>query len=135
MANIELPKDAEGREIPLDTVCMYDKDGSRKEVDWYAFYPGEGMWKVVFTDSLVRFPPHNLSLTPPDSWEKLFEDLDKCIKGSSLCMYYSPSGSCSCCTIFGDHSEGCDARALGTIKDRIRKLRGEDQCTVDEKDE
>lgn len=27
MANIELPKDAEGREIPLDTVALYDDDG------------------------------------------------------------------------------------------------------------
>lgn len=28
MANIELPKDAEGREIPLDTVALYDDDGN-----------------------------------------------------------------------------------------------------------
>lgn len=27
MANIELPKDAEGREIPLDTQVLYDSDG------------------------------------------------------------------------------------------------------------
>ena len=26
--NIELPKDAVGREIPLDTTVLYDKDGS-----------------------------------------------------------------------------------------------------------
>lgn len=35
---VELPKDAEGREIPLDTVVLYDKDGKRREVDWYTFY-------------------------------------------------------------------------------------------------
>ena len=27
MANIELPKDAEGREIPLDTKILYNEDG------------------------------------------------------------------------------------------------------------
>lgn len=27
MANIELPKDAEGREIPLDTEILYNEDG------------------------------------------------------------------------------------------------------------
>lgn len=66
------------------------------------------------------------SLTPPDSWEKLEEDLDRCIKGSSLCVYYSASGSCYDCTISDDNSEVCDSRALRDIKDRIRKLRGED---------
>lgn len=30
--NIELPKDAEGREIPLDTKVLYDKDGHPKDV-------------------------------------------------------------------------------------------------------
>lgn len=68
------------------------------------------------------------SLTPPDSWERLEEDLDRCIKGRSLCMYYSTSGSCYDCTIFDDNSEVCDSRALRDIKDRIRKLRGEDDA-------
>ena len=32
MANIELPKDAEGREIPLDIYALYDKSGNMVEV-------------------------------------------------------------------------------------------------------
>lgn len=122
---INLPKDAEGRKIPLNTTALYDKDGSRREVDLFMFYPDKDKWDVVFKDSYAHFSPRNLSLTPPDSWEKLLEDLDRCIKGSSLCAYYSTSGSCYDCTIFDDNSEVCDSRALRDIKDRIRKLRGE----------
>lgn len=33
MTNIELPKDAEGREIPLDTEVLYNEDGKRFEVN------------------------------------------------------------------------------------------------------
>lgn len=123
---ITLLKDAEGREIPLNTTALYDKNGSRREVDWFKFYPDKDRWDIVFKDSYSHFSPHSLSLTPPDSWEKLQEDLDRCIKGSSLCMYYSISGSCYDCTIFDDNSEVCDSRALRDIKQRIRKLRGED---------
>lgn len=128
MANIELPKDAEGREIPLDTVCMYDCNGDSISVTRWCFttrlepmFSEKNIWIAIDKEQLVK-DPALLHLTPPDSWEKLFEDLDKCIKGSSLCMYYSPSGKCSVCTISGDESEGCGARALRTIKDRIRKL-------------
>ena len=128
--NIELPKDAEGREIPLDTVCMYDCNGDSISITHWSFatslepmFSEKNIWIAIDKEGLVK-DPALLHLTPPDSWEKLEEDLDRCIKGSSLCMYYSPSGKCSCCTIFGDHSEGCGARALRNIKDRIRKLRG-----------
>lgn len=124
---IMLPRDAEGREIPLDTEVLYDKDNKGHRVLNYIFSTTTGKWIADFETEIASelHATECFSLTPPDSWEKLFEDLDKCIKGSSLCMYYSPSGNCSCCTIFGDHSEGCDARALRTIKDRIRKLRGD----------
>lgn len=122
---ITLPRDAEGREIPLDTKVMYFKDGSEHKVAKWAFYPYEGIgWVADLKDGATTrsHDPGFLYLAPPDSWEKLLEDLDRCINGNSLCMYYSPSGNCSGCTIFGDKSEGCAAKALGTIKDRIRKL-------------
>lgn len=32
MANIELPKDAEGREISLDTKTLYDDNGALRKV-------------------------------------------------------------------------------------------------------
>lgn len=39
MTSVELPKDAEGREIPLDTVVPYGKDGKEIEVSRYQHCP------------------------------------------------------------------------------------------------
>ena len=135
MANIELPKDAEGREIPLDTEVLYEKEGDELRVKRVEFDVFDGSWcfavkkDPIALASLYRRPQdiYLVKPAPPDSWEKLLEDLDRCIKGSSLCAYYSTSGSCYDCTIFDDNSEVCDSRALRDIKDRIRKLRGEDK--------
>lgn len=126
MANIELPKDAEGREIQLDTEVLYDKEGKRREVDWYTFYPDKDRWEVIFEDSCVRFSPHNLSLTPPDSWEKLLADLKR---GSSRvhhpeCAYFArDENDCDQCEAVC--SFACKKIAFGDIESRIRKLRGE----------
>lgn len=130
MANIELPKDAEGREIPLDTKILYNEDGKCFEVNRFTYsvvqtIPGL-KWGVVFMDcqydycsSFYLTPPE-----PPDSWEKLEEDLDRCIKADSLCAY-SPSEECSTCILPRDSQCHCDSFALEAIKERIRKLRGE----------
>ena len=123
---VELPKDAEGREIPLDTVVLYDKEGKRREVDWYTFYPDKDRWDVVLADSSAHFSPNNLSITPPDSWEKLEEDLDKCIETDDTCRYYSESGICAKCTRPDNDGCGCTTVMFSDIKKRIRKLRGED---------
>ena len=123
---VELPKDAEGREIPLDTVVLYDKDGKRREVDWYTYYPDKDRWDVVLADSSAHFSPNNLSITPPDSWEKLEEDLDKCIETDDTCRYYSESGICAKCTRPDNDGCGCTTVMFSDIKKRIRKLRGED---------
>lgn len=37
MANIELPKDAEGRDIPLDTKVLYDADGNQYKVSRFTY--------------------------------------------------------------------------------------------------
>ena len=124
--SIELPKDADGRDIPLDTEVLYDKEGKRREVDWYTFYPDKDIWDVVLADSSAHFSPHNLSLTQPDSWEKLEEDLSGISKGSA-CHYFHKGVSNTC--------EGCPAAGTGScwptmardIKSRIRKLRCEDE--------
>lgn len=36
-ANIELPEDAEGREVPLDTKALYDENGNECEVYCYKY--------------------------------------------------------------------------------------------------
>lgn len=124
---IELPKDAKGREIPLDTEVLYDKEGKRREVDWYTYYPDKDMWDVVLADSSAHFSPHNLSLTQPDSWEKLEEDLDRGANALNYeaCAYFGKS-ACDCSSCIAFAGETCERVAMRDIASRIRKLRGED---------
>lgn len=131
MMNIELPKDAEGREIPLDTEVLFDKDGKELCVKRIEFDPFSKEWNLVVKEgSSSRFAfcyrPCVVYLEKPDSWEKLEEDLDRCIEEDDLCAYYSPSGKCSKCIISDDGPCHGDSLALKDIKERIRKLRGAD---------
>ena len=125
---VELPKDAEGREIPLDTVVLYDKDGKRREVDWYTSYPDKDRWDVVLADSSAHFSPSNLSLTQPDSWEKLENDLGKIANnpGEVVCAYFDRERKdCDGCKLESCEC-ACSYAFLRDVIERIRKLRGED---------
>lgn len=133
MANIELPKDADGREIPLDTVALYDDDGNVYSIRRFIYTNDFDLndkwmnsWYVV-TDDYKTAKSELMHLTKPDSWEKLEEDLDRCIEESNLCMYYNQNLDCNNCTISGNETRGCTSIALEDIKKRIRKLRGEDK--------
>lgn len=124
---IELPRDAKGREIPLDVDALYDKNGNRVEVFRWNYVRGrDNNWTFNRLPEFVTVPlhPQDYFLTPPDSWEKLEEDLDRCIKADSLCAY-SPSEECSTCVLPRDSQCHCDSLALEAIKERIRELRGE----------
>lgn len=132
IANIELPKDADGREIPLDTVALYDDDGNVYSIRRFIYTNDFDLndkwmnsWYVV-TDDYKTAKSELMHLTKPDSWEKLEEDLDRCIEESNLCMYYNQNLDCNNCTISGNESRGCTSIALEDIKKRIRMLRGED---------
>lgn len=132
MTNIELPKDAEGREIPLDTVALYDDSGNVYSIRRFIYTNDFDLndkwmnsWYVV-TDDYKTAKSELMHLTKPDSWEKLEEDLDRCIEESNLCMYYNQNLDCNNCTISGNESRGCTSIALEDIKKRIRMLRGED---------
>lgn len=127
MANIELPKDAEGREIPLDTAELHTIWGCVFCIEKVEYARGMG-WcfygHLEGRTSHFAAIPSSLYLTPPDSWEKLEEDLSRCIKEDSLCPY-NPSKECSTCVLARDSQCNCDSFALKDIVDRIRKLRGE----------
>ena len=127
MANIELPKDAEGREIPLDTKRLYNADGVPVSIRAFRYNPNECFWRVESLDGLVTQKTTELRLTNPDSWEKLEEDLEKCIESDDSCLYYSESGICAKCTRPDNDGCGCRAVVFSDIKKRICKLRGEDE--------
>lgn len=129
--NIELPKDAEGREIPLDTRELCDKDGKRRKVDLFMFYPDKDRWDVVFKDSYAHFSPRNLSLDSPDSWNKLLDDMERAMHtpdpgtyDSLMCGYFD-SANTDCDECERKHRicrETCNDAAWLDITARIHKL-------------
>lgn len=135
MANIELPKDALGREIPLDTAWLYDDDGNAYDVRTYCYSVHEDIpdrkWEALLfgrkSDELRSIRTTTLYLTPPDTWAKLEDDLDRCIEDDDSCLYYSTTGICAQCTRPDNDGDGCTTVIFSDIKKRIRKLRGEDE--------
>lgn len=67
-----------------------------------------------------------LYLTPPDSWEKLEEDLGRGADALNYeaCAYFGKS-ACDCSSCIADKGETCERVAMRDIAGRIRKLRGE----------
>jgi hypothetical protein len=132
--SIELPKDADGREIPLDTKVLYRKDGTLVDVGEFNFSTGysdpKHKWTVklmncavFFTTKMFLNPP-----PPPDSWEKLLEDLSEAgdARYYEACAYFhrdKDEGGCLSCP---GGEDGCTRIAMRDIASRIRKLRGED---------
>lgn len=129
MTDIELPRDAVGREIPLDTEALYDKSGERLAIYAWEYMPQlkHSKWRMRFLSdySDCEYHPDEYYLVPPDSWEKLEEDLDKCIETDDSCRYYCASGLCAKCTRPDNDGSGCTTMVFSDIKKRIRKLRGE----------
>lgn len=131
---ISLPKDAEGREIPLDTKALYDANGDTREVQAFEFSVIDGMWRVQFLGNFIFFYTSDVHLTPPDSWEKLLEDLDNASKGgdNAECLYMRRDGmevQCPGCRLEDVESDDieCSYLAYADIAARIRKLRGESE--------
>ena len=125
---ITLPKDAEGKEVPLDTETLYDEYGNQRNIVKFIYHhdceTGAKGWTVKYDNGVERFVSL-MYLTQPDSWEKLEEDLDKCISNNNYCYYFSKSGICAKCTRPDNNGCGCRAVIFSDIKKRIRKLRGE----------
>lgn len=128
---IKLPKDAEGREIPLDTEVLYSEDGRKFEVDYFTYSVRQSIpnlkWGIVFMNcrydycsSFYLTPPE-----PPDSWEKLEKDLNGCIEKDEVCCYYNKNKDRRSCPISGNNPNGCISEVFKDVKKRIRKLRGE----------
>lgn len=124
----ELPKDSEGREIPLDTGTLYKANGIAKYIYHYGYDPRDKYW-FAETDEGPRNTSEFL-LSQPDSWEKLEEDLGRAAERDVVptgCRYFNATNKCAGCPLYG--SVDCDVhrdeRAFGNIISRIRKLRGE----------
>ena len=140
--NIELPKDEDGREIPLDTKALYGKDGEGLDVRHFEFSPFSGEWIIsALKDGpsncvAVYRCPQNVHLekpAPPDSWDKLLEDLDNAARGgdNAECCYMrreclDPMIQCEGCRLYNADSvfSDCSCLAYADIAARIRRLGG-----------
>lgn len=111
MKNVELPKDALGREIPLDIKVLYDEYGEKFFIDKVTYMRMTGSWWFSGHFGLQsvehRYRASRLHITLPDSWKELLKDLDEYARGAG------PYVGC-----YGEH-------IAENVADRIRKLRGE----------
>ena len=124
MADVKLPVDATGKEIPLDTKVLYREDGTAFDVYSWRYFVEGGFWAAVERADLDVVCGDCLYLDPPDSWEKLLEDLDRgSSKELSCCEYfgYPATVSCNGCPAQG---KGCTRTTLSDTSARIRKLMG-----------
>lgn len=132
--SVELPKDAEGREIPLDTECLYTYKGEKQDVLSFTYCRRKDIWEIETDMRIVN--SIYLYLTPPDSWKKLEEDLSRAIDAQKpdnfnfmACDYFNSVGkNCQeCKKKNGFDSFNCNKVAWKDILSRIRKLMGEDE--------
>ncbi|MCI6565809.1 MAG: hypothetical protein MSA17_00440 [Collinsella sp.] len=124
--SVELPRDAEGREIPLDTECLYTCNGEKQEVISFTYYRRKDIWEIETDTHIVN--SIYLYITPPDSWEKLLEDLDAAgdSRHQGVCDYFNRDKDEYCCTSCPGCKDDCFLIAMRDIASRIRKLRGEE---------
>lgn len=134
--NIDI-KTADGKEIELGGT-YYDGRGAEyrpvgiRLIDYHRITEVSLSCLTGKVDELccVSMRPNGLFSTPPDSWEKLEEDLRRGADAESyqLCKYANGEAFlCSECRFL--KGEGSCARAnkfLADVLDRIRELRGED---------
>lgn len=127
---ITLPKDAEDKEVPLDTELLYDEYGNPHNIVKFIYHhdceTGAKGWTVEYDNGVERFVSL-MYLTQPDSWKKLGEDLDRCISNNDSCYYFSKSGMCCDCTIDSIAPDyRCDSLIFNSIKERIWNSRSKD---------
>ena len=127
MTKLKLPVDATGKEIPLDTRVLYrTKDGDCKKVElfFWTYCPASGKWCVTDTSLKTYSDAGEFTLNPPDSWEKLLEDLDfGASECNQICEYMSRVITNSEC--LSKSCTECENEALANIASRIRALRGD----------
>lgn len=130
--NIDI-KTADGEEIELGG-AYYDGRGTEyrpvgiRLVDYHRIIELSPSCLTGKVDKLccVSMRPDELYSTPPDSWEKLEEDLRRGAGALNYeaCAYFGKSaGDCSSC--IADKGETCERVVMRDIADRVHKLGGE----------
>lgn len=124
----ELPKDAEGKSIPLDTEELYTYDGEKQDVLRFTYHKKKDKWEIE-TNSLI-IDSTSLYLTKPDTIEQLIEDIkraqDACNLNGNIvaACRYSGNITCSGCGFFVG-TDTCISKMLGDIATRVERMCGD----------
>lgn len=127
---IDLPKDATGREIPLNVNALYDKNGKKVEVFRWSYVRGKNNnWTFYRVSEFATVPhyPQDYYLEQPDNLKKLSEDLDRCCASTRYipCEYFNMANdACDKCP--ADPNKECLVQMVKHVTQRIHKLKGED---------
>lgn len=118
----------------MNTEVLYDINGKKVHITSFTYSFDViglwGQWKVFSFDIRGEkdgmLPADSLYLTPPDSWEKLEEDLDSCSASTRYtpCAYFN-SSNYSCEKCHADPNKECIIQMAKHIALRIHNLRGE----------
>lgn len=128
-----LPRDAEGRYIPLDTKVLYSTDVREHKVDTFEYSPHDGIWRVALEGRFISLYASDMHLIPPnherpDSWEKLAYDLERYEENKVTCEYFGMTldGTCDGCRAHSCRAHGrrcsCIALALDDVARRAKAL-------------
>ena len=135
---VPAPRDAENREVPLDTEAMYDGKGIRYEVAGLIFGTSERRagWDVECSasdsDRICTRPLDSMYLERPDSIGRLVEDIERaqyaCDRNGvhmAACRY-SGNDTCRGCDFKPEYST-CAGEMLRDIAARINRLAGDSE--------
>lgn len=139
MENIELPKDAVGRQIPLDTKVLYNDRGVEYEVNRFMFGFDVSTHEVEWTaesygtgDMVYRLPVNSMHLERPDSLKQLVRDLNRVRdahdeRGKSYtdtpCDYDGNRGKfCNDCRLNRHGECACFEAMMDDIVSRVNRL-------------
>lgn len=106
---VELPKDAEGHDIPLDTRVLYSEDGALRNVRRFCYHVGCSKWVVAFDNGIERLTS-KMHIASPDSLERVAADIE------------SAKGWCAQNGDYGTELVSISKQKLIGWSNRIRKL-------------
>lgn len=123
---IELPRDANGQIIPLDTTMMYRDDGGQFHVTDFFYEAKPNRWFARNGSRCVETSMLYLDTSEKDSLEKLAADIDRTLNHPDglVCAYANrKKRECNGCKLSGHLS--CLKAFTSDISSRVHRLAGD----------
>ena len=123
---IELPRDANGMFVPLDTNMMYRDDNSQFQVTDFFYEAKPDRWLARSGSECVETSRLYLDASGKDSLEKLAADIDRTLNHPQglVCAYANRKRrECNGCKLSGHLS--CLKAFTSDISSRVHRLAGD----------